>query len=215
MADFKFEWKDVGQVIAPMAPTIGGLLGGFIPFPGGALAGQALGSIIAKQFGVEPTPEAVKNAIQNNPNEVVLAKLHAATEEAKAQWPAIAEIEIAHTKLQAAALGAVNETMRVELAHQHWFFTGWRPACGWVFVFANIAFGVLLAYATLKAVNGDDKALVVITNAWPIYTAYFGILAAMVGVYVVGRSNEKAALNKAAEVVPPAPTVPVKPPAKK
>jgi hypothetical protein len=45
------DWKDVAKVVAPFAPTLGGFLGGFIPFPGGAMIGQALGNIIARQFG--------------------------------------------------------------------------------------------------------------------------------------------------------------------
>ena len=46
------------------APTIGGLLGGLIPFPGGAILGQVAGKVLAEALGVPPTPEAVKNAIE-------------------------------------------------------------------------------------------------------------------------------------------------------
>ena len=200
------DWRDVAKAVAPLAPTLGGFLGGFIPFPGGGLAGQMLGNVIAKQFGVEPTPDAVGKAIAASPNEVALARLNAAMEEARAQWPAIAEMEKAWAKAQETAAIQVNETMRAEIGREHWFFNGWRPAAGWLFnIFAVICI-VLLTIAALRAGGGDHALINAIKEIQTMAGALLGSLAAIVGVYVIGRSQEK---SKAIEVAPAPP--PVKP----
>jgi hypothetical protein len=200
------DWTDLGKIVAPIAPTLGGLLGGLIPFPGGAIAGQALGNIIAKQFGVESTPAAVAGAIAASPNELAIAKLRAAADEAKAMWPALAEIGAAEATRDAAVVTQTNETMRVELQNRHWFFTGWRPMAGWIFDGNAFAFGVLLIWAGVHAIGGDREPLRALVEAWPLFLAYFGTLAAMVGVYIVGRSKEKtSAADTAAQAVPAAP----------
>lgn len=204
-----FDWRDVAKVVAPLAPTLGGFLGGFIPFPGGALAGQALGTIIAKQFGVPATPAAVAQALAEHPNEVALAKLQAAMEEAKAQWPAMAEIEKAHARMIAGTVESVNATMRLELEHEHWFFTGWRPAAGWMFViFAGIC-GVMLVLACLQAAAGAPGLLNAIKEVQILAGSLLGALAATVGVYIIGRSQEKTAtIGKLSDVLTPAPAAP-------
>jgi hypothetical protein len=69
------DWSALTPLIASAAPTIGGLLGGLIPFPGGAILGQVAGKVVAEALGVPPTPEAVKNAIETGEPEVIQAKL--------------------------------------------------------------------------------------------------------------------------------------------
>ena len=69
------DWSALTPLIAGAAPTIGGLLGGLIPFPGGAILGQVAGKVLAEALGVPPTPEAVKNAIETGDQVVVQAKL--------------------------------------------------------------------------------------------------------------------------------------------
>ena len=69
------DWSALTPLIANAAPTIGGLLGGLIPFPGGAILGQVAGKVLAEALGVPPTPEAVKNAIETGDQAVVQAKL--------------------------------------------------------------------------------------------------------------------------------------------
>lgn len=204
------DWRDVAKVIAPLAPTVGNVLGGFIPFPGGSLIGQALGSFIAGQFGVEPTPDAVHGAIVGNPNEVVIAKLNAAAEEAKAKWAAGTETERAWAHALETGLAQVNETMRAELAHEHWFFTGWRPAIGWVFAFIAACFGVMLTFAGAIAAWRSPDALKALNDAWPLFAAYFGVLGLVVGVYIPSRSIEKRAAIESGAPPNAAPKPPVK-----
>lgn len=208
------DWIGVAKLIAPLAPALGGILGGFIPVPGGALAGQALGNVIAQALGVPATPAAVSGAATTMEERVLLARLNAAAEEARAKWPAFAEAEKGYYDAQAKLAESVNVTMRAELAPEsrHWFYTGWRPAAGWIFdIFASV-FGAILTYAAFRAIAGDASALKALAEAWPIFAAHLGFLAAMVGVYVIGRSQEKAKLIDAAttQQAPPA-----KPPARR
>jgi hypothetical protein len=69
------DWSTVGTLVGQAAPTIGGLLGGLIPFPGGAVLGQVAGKVIAEALGVPPTPTAVANAIQTGDPATVQAAL--------------------------------------------------------------------------------------------------------------------------------------------
>lgn len=72
------DWSTIGPLVAQAAPTIGGLLGGFIPFPGGAVLGQVAGKILAEALGVPPTPEAVNTAITTGDPATVNAALASA-----------------------------------------------------------------------------------------------------------------------------------------
>ena len=210
------DWKDVAKAIVPLAPTLGGFLGGFIPFPGAAVAGQALGSIIARQFGVEPTPDAVAAAVAGSPNEVAIAKLNAAAEEAKAQWPAMAEIEKAIAHLGEVQITQVNETMRAELAVEGLFKSGWRPAAGWILDYLIFVIGSMTVYGLARAGIWNDPALLkTMTDAWPLVLAVLGVPAAVVGVAVFSRGQEKIKAMETGAVAPPArPAVPPAPPVK-
>ena len=64
MTDIK--WTDV---LGPLANTFAPVLGGLIAGPAGAAVGRVLGSAIAAKLGVEPTPQAVSEAIQANQGE--------------------------------------------------------------------------------------------------------------------------------------------------
>lgn len=202
------DWWSLAKVVAPLAPTLGGILGGLIPLPGAALAGQLVGNVIARQLGVEPTPQAVNDALARMTHEEKLAALQAATERARIEVQGFVEAEKQYFETLRVAIGETGQTMRAEIMpeNRHWFYTGWRPAAGWIFDFYASIFGGILAWATLQAAIVDATVLKTLTEAWPIYAAYFGILAAMVGVYVIGRSQEKA---KAIE------TTPVKPATRK
>jgi hypothetical protein len=72
------DWSTVGSLVGQAAPTIGGLLGGLIPFPGGAVLGTGCRQGSAEALGVPPTPEAVNAAITNGDPATVNAALAAA-----------------------------------------------------------------------------------------------------------------------------------------
>lgn len=75
------DWSTIGGIVGPAAPTLGKVLGGLLPIPGGALIGEAGGKIIAEVLGVPPTPEAVGNALQTKDP----AEVQAALSEAEAR----------------------------------------------------------------------------------------------------------------------------------
>lgn len=79
------DWSAVGSLIGPMAPTIGSILGGFIPFPGGAVLGSLAGKMVASALGVPPTPEAVHDAVTTGDPDVIKAKLASADVEMNAE----------------------------------------------------------------------------------------------------------------------------------
>lgn len=79
------DWSAVGSLVAPMAPTIGGLLGGLIPFPGGAILGTMAGKMVASALGVAPTPDAVHDAVTTGDPDVIKAKLASADAEMSAE----------------------------------------------------------------------------------------------------------------------------------
>ena len=86
------DWSALSPLIANAAPTIGGLLGGLIPFPGGAILGEVAGKVLAESLGVPPTPDAVNTAIKTGDPVVVQAaltqaeaKMNAEVEKFKAQ----------------------------------------------------------------------------------------------------------------------------------
>lgn len=138
------DWSAVGQLIAQTAPTLGGLLGGMIPFPGGAILGQIAGKVIAENLGVPPTPDAVNAAITTGDPAVVQAKL------------AQAEAEInAEVEKYKAQLADVQDARRTNLGYAN---VGsriqWAPAAISVLVAIGF-FGTL--WILLKAgVNFND-----------------------------------------------------------
>jgi hypothetical protein len=69
------DWSALTPLVANAAPTIGSLLGGLIPFPGGAILGQVAGKVLAEALGVPPTAEAINTAITTGDPAVITAKL--------------------------------------------------------------------------------------------------------------------------------------------
>jgi roadblock/LC7 domain-containing protein len=161
------EWKDIAASVAKAAPLLGTLLGG--------PAGGAIGGLIASALGTEPTPSAVSQALQTNPDAAVkLAQIEAdqrvklqelATDQAKAEIAAAAQ-----------AAGDVNKTMQAEAASEHWPTYGWRPAIGFA-----VALAVVLSVLTVFAAYGAA----IIYNRAEGLAQLPGILAAVAGIIAV------------------------------
>jgi hypothetical protein len=79
------DWSALTPLLANAAPTIGSLLGGLIPFPGGAILGQVAGKVLAEALGVPPTPDAINTAITTGDPVAVQAKLSEAEARMKAE----------------------------------------------------------------------------------------------------------------------------------
>lgn len=190
-------WLSVAKLIAPLAPAAGSILGGLIPFPGGSFIGQKFGEMIAGQLGVPPTAEAVHSTLQEklaqNQHEQVIATIKAATDKARIEITGFVDLEKAYWHAVEVGLKETGLTMREEIRpeNRHWFFTGWRPAIGWVFAIAALSYGTMLVIVTGAAAMVSPDPLKTLSDAWPLFLSYFGVLGFVVGVVVKGRSDEK------------------------
>lgn len=184
---------DWGSIVGPLlksaAPTLGSLLGGFIPIPGGSLIGEEIGKIIAGQFGVDATPEAVGSAIQNSPSDIATQKLQAAEAEALAKWPALAQIAQAEAQDRTAQSQAINATMQAEVAKgQPWF--AWRNLWGYSVMAECSAVGSIILY---NLATGDFKSVNVFLSASGFFYTWYGMRIGVLGYIFRGASNEKIA----------------------
>lgn len=88
-------WSDVAETVGDAAPMVGSALYG--------RAGGAVGSMVAEALGVEATPEAVNQAMSDDPEAAAKIK--------KVE----AELEQARIEARTKRLGPVNQTMRAEV----------------------------------------------------------------------------------------------------
>lgn len=108
------------------APILGTVIGG----PVGTLAGAAIGAL-AEALGTQPTPEAVKAAIETKPGAGDIVKQVEA-----AKGP---ELHALLTKEAENYASIISQD-----AERGWFYTAWRPAGMWL-VLAMWPFAVILA----------------------------------------------------------------------
>lgn len=148
------DWSVVGGLVAQAAPTIGGLLGGLIPFPGGAVLGQVAGKLVAEALGVPPTPEAVHTAITTGDPATVNAALAAAD-----------------TKMQAevdkfkATLEDVQDARRVGLEYAKADSKiQWAPSV--VSVIAVAGFCLFSYMAIIRPIGADRDVLMYLLGIW-------------------------------------------------
>jgi len=155
------DWSAVSQLVGQMAPTLGGLLGGLIPFPGGAILGQIAGKVIAENLGVAPTPDAVSTAITTGDPEVVKAKL--------AQAEAQINAEVEKYKAQ---LGDVQDARATSVKYVQ---AGSKLASGSVIVSILVIFGfILLSFMAIRpdlAGIADKSVILYLLGAWQTMAA--------------------------------------------
>lgn len=181
------DWSEIGKLIAPMAPTIGSVLGGLIPIPGGSIAGQVMGQMVASALGVANTPEAVNTAIQADPVGAA-SKLSAAEAEAAAKWPALAEIAKARFSANAQEADSINTTMRAELAAgQPWWH--WRNLYGYSVGME----ATLTTWVILYGIVFDKAVMTNVINSLSFFLSWYTLRFGLLGYIHNGASNEKIA----------------------
>lgn len=185
------DWNDLGRIVGPIllnnAPTIGGILGGLIPIPGGSMIGEAAGNILASQFGTPPGDvDALGKAIVNDPN--AAAKITAAETEAATKWPALAEIAKAQFASNAAQSKEINSTIRAEVAKgQPWF--AWRNIYGYSVAFECTATSWLILYAIAL----DPQMFKNVAESMSFFLSWYGLRMGLLGYIHNQSTNEKIA----------------------
>lgn len=176
--------KAVGPILAQNAPTIGGVLGGLIPIPGGSLIGSAMGNILASQFGTPPDdPGALAHAIVNDPN--AAAKITAAETEAQARWPALAEIAKANAASNAAQAVEINATMRAETAKGlPWY--AWRNLYGYSVAMECSLVSLILCYAIVF----DPLIFKRASDSLSFFLSWYGLRMGLLG-YIHNQSTQE------------------------
>lgn len=175
------DWRQLGgQLIRVGAPTIGTALGG----PLGGMIGSSIGSVLANALGTDNTPEAINEAIQNTPPDVLASRLSAAEQEAIAKWPALAEI----AKANAQQAESINATMRAELiAGQKWY--AWRNLYGYSVVMEAGATTWVILYGLLF----DAQIFKNILNSFNFFISWYTLRFGLLGLVNHGANNEKVA----------------------
>lgn len=188
------DWKDLSPLIGRVAPTLGKIVGGFLPLPFGGAIGESAGRTIALALGVpDATPEAVRNTISNIPETELRQRLSTLEASAVAQYQAMAEMAKADATVQVEQVKATAATISQELVVGNFMQRLWRPAamCVWVATWPVQLGGLFYAITSHDAVlMGNLPTLVTALAAWNAAPA------ALAGVYSWGRTQEKIAVAR-------------------
>ena len=178
--------KAVGPILINNAPTIGGVLGGFIPIPGGSAIGTEAGAILANVFGVPNDPNALANAITTDPN--AAAKITMAETEAAAKWPALAQMAQARFQSNAAEAESINATMRQELASgQKWY--AWRNLYGYSVAMEATATSWIIMWAIVMA----PDVFIRVNSSLSFFLSWYGLRFGLLGYIHNQATQEKVA----------------------
>ena len=153
------DWKDIAPVLGKVAPILGTLIGG----PAGPVIGGLLGAVL----GTDATPDAVKASIATNPEAALKLAQFEGDNRVKLQAMAFAHADNV-LAADTAQIQAINATMQVETKAEHWWSSGWRPYCG--FVFGTMFFGVYFVLPLLKM-----PVPVIPTEAWLAIGGVLGV----------------------------------------
>lgn len=165
------DWKSIAGLVGPFAPTIGTVLGTVIAGPIGARIGGSIGGIageaLAAAFGVEPTPEAVQDAITKDPN--AAEKLQNLETEKGQEILAAAQVEIKRLEEETAQTRiAADDTANARAASAQAMAAGsnvqWAPAIITVVIF--IGFIALSVLAMMPSLTTDKTIVFYLLSAW-------------------------------------------------
>jgi hypothetical protein len=167
-------WDKVREAIVDYAPLAGSLL---LPMGGGAI-----GTLIASVLDVKDEPDAILEAIKNDPNAVLKLR----------QWEIENKTEIHKLKFAAETRRieeetkqkrTVNETMIAEAKSDHWWTSGWRPYWGFISGTAFFVVVCAICYFVILAIKTkDSNLLLVLPQVVMAIAALFSIPGAILGV---------------------------------
>ena len=94
------DWSDVAQTVGKIAPAAGGALAG--------PAGSAVGGLLARVLGVDASPEAVREAISQDPQAALKLR----------------EVE---ARLETSLIEGRAQVIQAEVNSESWLARSWRP----------------------------------------------------------------------------------------
>lgn len=200
-------WVDLAGALAPHAPTIGKMLGGLTPVPGGALMGEWAGKLLADKLGVPAEPEAVKAALYVDTGlmvpEHVVDAVSAAEREANAEWEARARIAEAESRTAIESSKNVNASIQSETtAKVAWYH--WRHILGYII---GLWYLVPLPGIAYALVTGDVAMVNQITTLLGAMSAFVLGGSALLGVVAYDTSRFKEAIATGAPREPVLPGI--------
>jgi hypothetical protein len=139
-------WQQLGKTVAKYAPLLGGALGG----PGGAVLGQ----LVAGAFGVEATPQAIEQAITQDPQAAL--KLQEIQTRHKERLEELAlERHKADLAAETARHGESQATIRHEAQHGTDYVKETRPKIARLSFYAGAGYVILSEAARMIAKLND------------------------------------------------------------
>ncbi len=164
------DWFDVAETVGKVAPLVGGALGG--------PAGAAVGGLAARLLGIEATPAALAQAVNDPETAHKLHQLELDHREALTRMTLEAETS---------RLAEVNRTMRAEAASNDPYVRRWRPTFGYM---TAIAWGLQCLGIAISIVWKPESAGLV-AQVITALTPMWSVALAMLGISVAKRSHDK------------------------
>jgi len=166
---------NLSDIISKAAPVIGGLLAG-----GPVGAGLAALKLVAGELGVDPTEDAVSAAIAADPDALVRIKELELTHKEALQKMAIENDTVRLVETQ--------KTMREEIKSEDPFISRARPSLLWA-ISSSVVLEIVLGSVIVLTAPAQMDNFVALCAAISIPQS---VAAAMCGVYIKERSNDKA-----------------------
>lgn len=163
------------SLIAHGAPILKGILENVVGGIPGRLAGAVVGEL-ASSFGVEPTEEAIADAIEKNPEEATTI---------------IQNMEADASRIAEAASNAAisyHQVLMKDASTEGWLASRWRPIFAVVYSLCYL----IMAITICRAVWMNHMSAITGLAALAGFLIFFySTGAAVLGVYVWKRSDEK------------------------
>ena len=192
-------WKQLAaDLIQKGAPTLGQIVGKFIPVPfADSLATWGLQALARAMGAKDATPEAVEEAMEKKSPDQLTAILNALEKEAIAKYQAMADVAKAQADVGVAQVIAVNESIRMEgnarVVDGDGLLGKWRGFHAWELTVECPFWAAMFMYSIMF---GGGTAIAELTNATPVLMMYFGSRFGVLGVHTWQGSNERqAAIN--------------------
>ena len=165
--------------LASFLPSVGGALGTLIGGPAGAVVGTGAGKAlqaIAEFFGVEPTKEAVSQAVIGaSPDQMIQLQIRLKELDTQSELERLKlrEKELAN---RIRTLESINATMRIEATSESWWQRGWRPYWGFMSANCFVAQFVWMFYMVATGRGGQIAPVIsALAAIWPFALAVLGV----------------------------------------